>query len=239
MNVPTLTAAQATAQGIANLGRPNPNFGNISRYESSGNSSYNGLLVSLNHRLKGWLGGRLSYTYSKAIDTTGSAFFFTPQDNANLRADRGRSDNDQRHVLAVSATLVAPAASRDEHWKRIFTGFQLSPIFRYGSALPFNILLGSDRNNDSNVNDRPVGVGRNTGKGFNFASFDLRLSRRLHFTERVGLEILAEGFNLFNRANLQLPNATIGSGATPLTTFGQPTGAADPRQLQIGLRLTY
>lgn len=239
VNVPTLTAAQATAQNIANLGRPNPNFGNISRYESSGNSYYNGLLVSLNHRLKGWLGGRLSYTYSKAIDTTGSAFFFTPQDNANLRDELGRSDNDQRQVLAVSATLVVPEASRNNAWKRVFTGFQLSPIFRYGSALPFNILLGSDRNNDTSVNDRPVGVSRNTGIGFNFASFDARLSRRIHFTERVGIEILAEGFNLFNRANLQLPNATIGTGTTPLVTFRTPTGAADPRQVQIGLRLNY
>ena len=100
-------------------------------------------------------------------------------------------------------------------------------------------MLGSDRNNDTNVNDRPVGIGRNTGVGFNFASFDARLSRRIHFTERVGIEILAEGFNLFNRANLQLPNATIGMGTTPLATFRTPTGAADPRQLQIGLRLTY
>ena len=238
-NVPTLTAAQAAAQGVANLGRPNPNFGNISRYESSGDSYYNALTVSLNRRFRKWAGLRLAYTYSKALDNTGTAFFFTPQDNFNLRDDRGRSDNDQRHVLAVSSTLVMPETSRDGVWRRVVAGFQLSPIFRYGSALPFNIVTGGDRNNDTNTNDRPLGVGRNTGKGFDFASFDLRLSRRIKFTERYGLEVIAEGFNVFNRANFQLPNATIGTGTAPNATFGLPTAAADPRQIQFGLRLSF
>lgn len=239
INVPTLTAAQAAQLGIPNLGRPNPNFANISRYESSGDSYYNGLLVSLNRHFKRWIGGRISYTFSKAIDNTGNAFFFTPQDNFNLRDDRGRSDNDQRHVLAASATLAAPDAGRDSGWRRLIAGFQLSPIFRYGSALPFNIVTGGDRNNDTNTNDRPVGVGRNTGKGFDFTSFDLRLSRRIRFTEHVGLEVMAEVFNLFNRANFQLPNATFGTGITPNATFGLPTAAADPRQFQFGMRLSF
>lgn len=234
VNVPTLTAAQ----GVPNLGRPNPNFANISRYESSGDSYYNGLTVSLNRRFARWVGARLSYTFSKALDNTGNAFFFTPQDNLNLRDERGRSDNDQRHTLAVSGTLAAPNGG-DALWRRAAAGFQLSWIYRYGSALPFNIVMGSDRNNDTNVNDRPVGVGRNTGEGFDFASFDLRLSRRIRFTERYGLEVIAEGFNLFNRANFQLPNNTFGTGTTPLPAFGRPTGAADPRQIQFGLKLSF
>lgn len=90
-----------------------------------------------------------------------------------------------------------------------------------------------------NVNDRPVGVGRNTGKGFDSASFDLRLSRRIRFTERLGLEVIAEGFNMFNRANFQLPNGTFGTGATPNANFGRPTAAADPRRIQFGLRLSF
>lgn len=238
VNVPTLTAAQAAAQGIANLGRPNPNFSNVSRYESAGDSYYNGLTVSLNRRFAGWAGARLSYTFSKALDNTGNAFFFTPQDNFNLRDERGRSDNDQRHVLALSGTFAVPERV-DIWWQRAAAGAQASWIFRYGSALPFNILTGGDRNNDTNVNDRPLGVARNAGEGFSFASFDLRLSRRIKFTERYGLEVIAEGFNLFNRANYQLPNATFGTGATPNATFGRPTAAADPRQIQFGLRVTF
>src|SRR5215510_2664871 len=225
--------------GVPNQGRPNPNFANISRYESSGDSYYDGLTVSLNRRFRRWAGARLSYTFSKAIDNTGNAFFFTPQDNFNLRDERGRSDNDQRHVLAVSGVLAAPEKSGGGLWRRVVAGFQLSSIFRYGSALLFNIVTGADRNNDTSVNDRPVGVGRNTGEGFDFAALDLRLSRRIRFTERMGLEVIAEGFNMFNRANFQLPNATFGTGATPNPNFGRPTAAADPRQIQFGLRLSF
>jgi hypothetical protein len=112
-------------------------------------------------------------------------------------------------------------------------------IDSYGSALPFNIQTGTDRNNDTNTNDRPAGVGRNTGVGFDFASFDLRLSRRVHLSEQFDLEVIAEGFNLFNQANLQLPNNIFGAGATPLPSFRKPTAAADPRQLQFGLRLSF
>jgi hypothetical protein len=239
VNVPTLSAAEANRLGVPNLGRPNPNFGNISRYESSGDSYYNGLTISLNRRFSKWAGLRLSYMLSKALDDTGTAFFFTPQDNFNLRDDRGRSDNDERHVLALSGTLAMPEKTQGGTWRRAVAGFQLSYAFRYGSALPFNIVTGADRNNDTNTNDRPVGVGRNTGEGFDFASFDLRLSRRIRFTERFGLEVIAEGFNLFNRANFQLPNATFGTGTTPNAGFGLPTAAADPRQLQFGLRLSF
>jgi len=239
VNVPTLSAADAARLGIPNLGRPNPNFGNIGRFESSGDSYYNGLTVSLNHRFKSWAGLRVSYTFSKAIDDTGGAFFFTPQNNFDLRDDRGLSDNDQRHVLAISGSLAVPETRSDDVWRRIAGGFQLSYIFRYGSALPFNIVTGGDRNFDTSTNDRPVGVGRNTGKGFDFKSFDLRLSRRLRFTEHAGLEVIAEGFNLLNRSNFQLPNNTFGQGTTALATFGRPTGAADPRQIQFGLRLAF
>jgi hypothetical protein len=235
VNVPTSPASA----GVPNLGRPDPAWGNISRFESSGDAYYNGMVVSFNKRAQQWASLRVSYTLSKSIDDTGNFFFSTPQNNANVRDDQGLSDNDQRHRLVFSGTLEAPKAKNESQARRLLQGFQLSYIFTYASRLPFNVLLGSDRNFDTSNNDRPIGVARNTGQGFDFASFDLRLARRFHLTERVGLEITAEGFNLFNRANLSIPNNTIGTGATPLATFGQPTGAFDPRQFQFGLRITF
>ena len=235
VNVPRFPASA----GVPNLGRPNPNYGNISRYESSGDSYYHALTLSLNRRFSRWFGARVSYTLSKAIDNAGNAFFFTPQDNFNLRDDRGLGDNDQRHLLAVSGTLEAVPGSTSEWWRKVINGFQLSYIFRYGSALPFNILTGTDRNFDTSVNDRPEGVARNAGVGFDFASFDFRLSRRFRITERWNFDILAEAFNLFNRANYQLPNNTFGPGSVPRPGFGNPTAAADPRQFQFGLRLNF
>jgi hypothetical protein len=235
VNVPTVPVSA----GVPNLGRPDPNWGNISRYESSGDSYYNGMVVSFNKRAAHWATLRVSYTLSKTTDDAGNFFFSTPQNNFNLRDDMGRSDNDQRHRLVLSGSFQSPPQGKEEGLRRALQGFQLSYIFTYASRLPFNILLGSDRNLDTNNNDRPVGVGRNTGRGFDFAAFDLRLSRRFRITERVGLDVLAEGFNLFNRANFGVPNNTFGPGTTPNATFGQPTAAFDPRQFQFGLKVSF
>lgn len=235
VNVPRCTAAVDP-----NLCRPDPNFGNISRYESSGDSWFDGLVVSANKKAGNWATLRVSYTYSKTLDDAGNFFFFTPQDNFNLRGEKGLSDNDQRHRLVLSGTLTSKPAGAAANWARkAIAGFQLSYIFSYASALPFNILTGNDRNGDTNNNDRPVGVARNTGKGFDFASLDMRLSRRFRLTERFSIEALAEGFNLFNRSNLSIPNNVFGTGVTPLAAFGRPTAAGDPRQIQFGLKLNF
>lgn len=235
VNVPRFPASA----GVANLGRPDPAWGNISRFESSGDSYYNGMIVSFNKQLSRWASTRVSYTLSKAIDNAGNFFFSTPQDNLNLRDERGLSDNDQRHRLSVSGALEAPGSSGGSIARRAVEGLGFSYIFTYASALPFNIVAGSDRNFDTNFNDRPAGVGRNTGRGFDFASLDLRLSKRFRVTERLAIEAMGECFNTLNHSNFQLPNNTFGSGAAPSASFGQPTAAADPRQIQFGLRLDF
>ncbi|HET8676733.1 MAG TPA: carboxypeptidase regulatory-like domain-containing protein [Blastocatellia bacterium] len=235
VNVPRFPASA----GVANLGRPDPDWGNISRFESSGDSYYNGMIVSFNKQLSRWASTRVSYTLSKAIDNAGNFFFSTPQDNLNLRDERGLSDNDQRHRLSVSGALEAPRSSGGSIARRAVEGLGFSYIFTYASALPFNIVAGSDRNFDTNFNDRPAGVGRNTGRGFDFASLDLRLSKRFRVTERLAIEAMGESFNTLNHSNFQLPNNTFGSGAAPSASFGRPTAAADPRQIQFGLRLDF
>ncbi len=221
-NVPALTAAEAAAQGIPNLGRPDARYGNISYYEGGGDSYYNGLLLSVHRRAGRHAEARLSYNYSKTIDDVGNFFFSSPQSNENLRDDRGLSDNDQRHRVTASGVFT-------------WAGFQLAPLVSYTSALPFNIQTGTDRNFDTNVNDRPLGVGRNTGRGFNAFAVDLRLSRVFRIAEHWTLEPLVESFNSTNRTNLQLPNNIVTAGAG----FGRATAAGDPRQVQFGLRLTY
>jgi Carboxypeptidase regulatory-like domain len=227
-NVPTLSAAQAAAQGIANLGRPDPRYGNVSRYESAGDSYYNGLLLSAQYRPLSRTRIRLSYAFSKAIDDVGNFFFSAPQNNFDLRDDRGLSDNDQRHRLTVSAILESPLRNP------LLRDWQMAPLFLYTSPLPYNILLGADRNFDTNTNDRPLGVGRNTGRGFGFRSLDFRLSRAFQLSERWRLECIAEAFNSFNRTNRTAPNGTITA-----PTFGQPTAVQDPRQIQFGMRLGF
>ena len=116
--------------------------------------------------------------------------------------------------------------------------WRISGIVGYSSALPFNVQTGADRNNDTNNNDRPVGVGRNSARGFNFSSVDLRLMRSVPLG-RNRLELLVEVFNLFNHANYLVPNNIYGTGTTPLPAFGQPTAVGDPREMQFGVRVIF
>ena len=160
LNVPTLTAAQDPV----NLGRPNPNFGNINQYSGQGDSYYDGMTLSMEHRGSSWASLRVSYTLSKAIDNTGNAFFSSPQNNFNIRDDRGLSDNDQRHRLTVSGQLTVPRSmSNGSVWSRVVEDFQLSSIFTYGSPYPFNIVTGGQTMQTTAA--RPAGFGRNTGRG--------------------------------------------------------------------------
>jgi Carboxypeptidase regulatory-like domain/TonB dependent receptor len=227
INVPTLSAAEAAAQGVSNLGRPDSRVGNNGQFQSIGQSSYNALIIS-GRATGGRLGWhRVSYTHSKALDDAGNAFFSSPQGNFNPHDDYGRSDNDQRHRVVVSG--AAPIA-----WN-----LDVAYLFSYASAPPFNVQTGTDRNNDTNVNDRPIGIGRNTGRGFDFSSLDVRVSRTFRLGGRHTLEAIVDAFNVLNRTNFLIPNITFGPGVTPLASFGQPTAAGDARQLQLGVRWTF
>jgi carboxypeptidase family protein len=232
INAPTLSASDAAGLGIANLGRPDPRLGNNTEYQSIGQSAYDGLTVSLRAR-SGLADGRVAYTLSRAMDDAGNFFFSQPQDAGDPHGDWGPSDNDQRHRLTLSGSLRSPEAVR-----AIARRWRISGVLSYGSALPFNPQTGNDRNNDTNVNDRPVGFTRNSVRGFDSATLDLRLSRTI-VVGPARLELMADAFNVLNRANLALPNATYGAGTAPIATFGQATAAGDPRQVQVGARVSW
>jgi Carboxypeptidase regulatory-like domain/TonB dependent receptor len=234
VNVPSCTAAVNP-----NLCRPDPNFGNIGRFEGAGESNYNGMIVSFNKRHGSWADVRVSYTFSKALDNSGNFFFSTPQNNFDLNDDWGLSDNDQRHRLTLNGSFYSSKTSGGSLLHKLYRDLELSYIFTYASRLPFNIVTGNDRNGDTNNNDRPLGVGRNTGHGFDYSSLDLRLSRKFILTEKINLELLVEGFNVLNRANFSVPNNTFGAGVAPLASFGRPTAAFDPRQIQLGVRFNF
>jgi hypothetical protein len=83
--------------------------------------------------------------------------------------------------------------------------------------------------------------------GPSYFSVDLGLSKRFNFTERVGLQLRAEAFNVFNRANFFAPSG-LGDGATGensnifninSTTFGRIQGTYSPRILQFGARFEF
>ena len=77
--------------------------------------------------------------------------------------------------------------------------------------------------------------------GENFFSQDLRLTKVLLFRERYKLNIFAEGFNIFNVANLGGISATVNNAGfgVPTSRAGQVFGSGGPRAFQLGARFSF
>jgi hypothetical protein len=101
------------------------------------------------------------------------------------------------------------------------------------SALPYTITTGKDDNGDGVFNDRPDGIPRNSARGTALFQLDIRLLKRFGNGSRH-LEVLAEAFNVTNRTNW-----TAYDGKQNSATFGRPTDAAPPRQVQVGARIAF
>ena len=88
-------------------------------------------------------------------------------------------------------------------------------------------------------------LGRNSGITHRFAELDMRLTRAIRLGERVRLDLIAEGFNLFNRFNEGAAspfiddvngfNQRAGNGRY----YSLPTASFDPRQFQFGAKLSF
>jgi hypothetical protein len=95
-----------------------------------------------------------------------------------------------------------------------------------------------------------------------FNSFDLRLSKQFHLSERFSCQIIAETFNLFNKTNVLgtsknnysgffnalVPDSTdpANAGYTRSSAFGRPVstaggvfGSGGPRAFQLAAKLSF
>lgn len=83
-----------------------------------------------------------------------------------------------------------------------------------------------------------VGRGILTGPGLSDVDFSIFKTTTL--TEGTTLQFRAEAFNIFNRVNFGVPNATVFSGTTTSLQAGSITTlATNPRQIQLGLKLLF
>jgi hypothetical protein len=89
--------------------------------------------------------------------------------------------------------------------------------------------------------DRFGNLGRNVVVGPGFNTTDLSVIRNLRFGRRVGLQLRADFFNLFNHANLGPPGAVVGSPTfARITRTRLTTGeAGSSRQIQLAAKLTF
>jgi hypothetical protein len=248
------------------LGRPIAQLGAINEFQSAASSLYNGATLSINRRVSRGVYLRLSYTYAHAIDDGQDALVAgqpaTVQNSYQPTAERGPSVTDQRHrFVAAFSAEPRPFHRGHEMLGHFFNDWKFSGVTTIGSGRPVNATVQGDPNQDSNdLNDRLPGYGRNAFTGPDYATTDLRLTRKLRISERYKLNFTAESFNLFNRdnqrVNLNSNGFTTGSATfvQSFTTVGiqpypgyyqqplsflKPNAAYAPRQVQLGLKLVF
>lgn len=273
------TAAGATVS--VNTARPISTQGAVNTNTSQGKSWYDGMLLDVHRRFARGVQINGAFTWSKAEDIAGSgngqgaasetAFNGgTPFNQFNLASDRGTSPLDQRLRMVASAVWQPQAG--------LLRGFLFSAIETAESGRPvaafitvpsipflgtdgntyngFGGLLGQGSGGDRNL--LPT-IPRDSMTGPANYKLDLRIARDIAVTERMHLEAIAEGFNVFNHSNYNGFNTTAYTAAattntTPLSTpiqltsvtsFFQPTSDATPpdgsnaRRLQLALRFRF
>jgi hypothetical protein len=233
--------------------RPNPSFGRITMYDSGGSSGYNGGFLQLSKRMSAGFQVLASYTWSKVIDTNpddvpspGTPVYDAkdPQDTLRPNLDRGPGSDDIRHRLVVSAIWSLPFRG----WS-VGRGWQISTVSQVQSGRPFTIASSGDPGDDGNsFNDRAPLIGRNTFRGRDLWACDLRLSRDfVVYQDRVRLRLIAEGFDLLNRANFasfQMNQFTYSNFVfTPAARFLTPLSVYAPgvgsRVFQLAAKVIF
>ncbi len=115
--------------------------------------------------------------------------------------------------------------------------------------------MGFDANNDGNpVTDRVGASPRNSYRGDNLQTVDLRLSRALHLGEKKLLNLSVDAFNLFNHSNIDEVFSVYGApdfipGNVPVHfgdgnfgpsgAVGAPRTAFNTRQFQLAAKFSF
>ena len=129
---------------------------------SNQTSNYNALQVTFSQRVTQGVSFSGFYTFSKNLDSgvlnsSTPSSTSAPEDYANLKVDKGTEDFDQRNVFSL---YVVWEPNYIDKSKKIIAGalngWHVSSVISLHSGLPFNLLTGSDNNEDGNTTDRPT-----------------------------------------------------------------------------------
>jgi hypothetical protein len=214
-------------------GGPN-GVGALTVVSSNAKSLYDAVTVGLTRRLRNNFQAQVNYTMSwdhSDDDNERDPFSYRYVSINDLAAEYGYSDRDQRHRLNGWLLWQAPGAV-DVNLRYSYRSAQPVSLAANGqvSQAPFG--AASDRKrSDGTI------VERNTGRKDNtYSALDLRLSREFKAGGKLRIEPIVDIFNLFNSANLLVPQVT-----NLIFNFDGTVraGLGDPRQMQLGVRVLF
>ncbi len=218
--------------------RPDLALGNVLLLASRGRSERTSADVNLSFR--GLWGDRLfghtRYSFGTRYDDADGALSL-PADNLRPDLDWGPSRQDVRHSGFSGLTLRLP------------NELSVGVTTRWQSPRPFNITTGEDTNGDTSANDRPAGVGRNTGRGQATWTTDVHFGWNRSVaggrggrsgegggSRGDGREI---GFNVTARNVFNRPQYGSFNGVVTSPLFGRPVSAQNPRRVDVGVSFSF
>ncbi len=272
LNLPTTTATYSILDGpfagqtytvpVFTGARPDTRFSNKTEIRSIVSSSYYGFVAQLNRRLSKGLQFQVNYTRSKSIDDGQFSQTFTAN-NAPFNAfspllEHGISNFDIPNKFVANAVWY-PHFNVHGGASAVLNGWELAPIFQVYSGVPFTPTISGSiavsttagGQNGSGGSTRFALVPRNSFRLPKIVNLDMRVSRRIHFSESTALEFLVEGFNVFNRTQVTGFNtaiyATGGTAAAPTLSLVQSFGTVNAaggtlfreRQVQMAVRFEF
>ena len=138
---PGTSIDSAAESNLLDQRRPYRGYRSISVLESRYNSDYHSLQVSGQHRFSGASQVNLAYTWSKSLtDNPTSYINAAPQNNWDIRSERGRSPLDRTHVLTISGLYELPFFSAQNGFVgKLLGGWQASGIYSYQTGSPYTV----------------------------------------------------------------------------------------------------
>ncbi|MDQ1728623.1 MAG: hypothetical protein QOD33_748 [Pyrinomonadaceae bacterium] len=249
--------------------RPDTRFGLVEEIRSDISSKYHAFVLQANRRLTNGLQFQTNYTLSRAYDNgqgsqTFTANFSLPWNPFDQQGENALSNFDRRHKFVISLVYNTHSFKDSDNKvaHALLDGWTISPIFNAFSGARYTANLSGSPSgafgvsqaggiNGSNGSLRFAFLPRNFFKQPAIKYTDLRISRRFSLSENTKLELLAEGFNIFNHTQVTLVNNTIYNISTSGTNanltynqaFGTVTGADGfffrERQVQLAARFEF
>jgi len=204
------------------LARPDPTRGVVREIESAGAMRTGSLQFTLRGASKRF-NGTAQYSYGRAYNNT-SGIGWMPPNSYDLSREYGPADFDRRHQVEVFGSWTAGK------W------FTVGASLETYTGRPYSLTLGTDLFNTGTANARPAGVPRNSLRGPNYASLDLRWSHDVIVAspKKRTLTLGVDAFNVLNRVN---DNYFVGNLSSPF--FGQAVSASAPRRVQFSFRTRF
>lgn len=147
---------------VATPRRRNPNFANIRFKTADASSFYNALQLGLLARPSSDFRAQVSYTFGKSTDDQSSSLGRTEFANGqartidpyNVKLNRGRSDFDVRHSLAVNFNWDLPVGRGKKGVAGVLLeGWQLSGILMAATGIPVSPIFTFDQDRDATTDN--------------------------------------------------------------------------------------